>query len=119
MNKKKGVLFAFIGFAVAAACALAFIINANKSVSYSDGIWNGTGDGRNGPIEISVTIENGKIVCADILRESETDFAKPAIRAILDQAVAKGLMNSFDAVSGATISSKATFDSVKNALGKQ
>ena len=116
MNKKKGMLFAFIGFAIAAACALAFIINANKSVSYSDGTWNGTGDGRNGPIEVSVTIENGKIVCADILSESETDFAKPAIRAVLDQAVAKGLMNSFDAVSGATISSKATFDAVRNAL---
>lgn len=116
MNKKKGMLFAFIGFAVAAACALAFIINSNKSVSYADGTWNGTGDGRNGPIEVSVTIENGKIVSADILNESETDFAKPAIRAVLDQAVTKGSMNSFDAVSGATISSKATFDAVKNAL---
>ena len=118
MTRRKGMLFAFIGFAVAASCALAFIINANKSVSYSDGTWNGTGDGRNGPIEISVTIENGKIVCADILSESETDFAKPAIRAVLDQAVAKGLMNSFDAVSGATISSKATFDAVRNALNE-
>lgn len=116
MNKKKGMLFAFVGFALAAACALAFIINSNKSVSYADGTWNGTGDGRNGPIEVSVTIENGKIVSADILSESETDFAKPAIRAVLDQAVAKGSMNSFDAVSGATISSKATFDAVKNAL---
>lgn len=116
MNKKKGMLFAFVGFAVAAACALAFIINSNKSVSYADGTWNGTGDGRNGPIEVSVTIENGKIVSADILNESETDFAKPAIRAVLDQAVTKGSMNSFDAVSGATISSKATFDAVKNAL---
>lgn len=116
MNKKKSLLFAFVGFAIASACALAFIISANKSVSYADGTWNGTGDGRNGPIEVSITIENNKIVSADIVSESETDFAKPAIRAVLDQAVASGSMNSFDAVSGATISSKATFDAVKNAL---
>lgn len=116
MNKKKSLLFAFVGFAIASACALAFIINANKSVSYADGTWNGTGDGRNGPIEVSITIENNKIVSADIVSESETDFAKPAIRTVLDQAVASGSMNSFDAVSGATISSKATFDAVKNAL---
>jgi fumarate reductase flavoprotein subunit len=117
MKKKNRFICALSAFAGASLIAL-FVINshADNAVSYADGVWNGSGNGRNGPIEISITLKDQKIVAADIISEKETDFAKPAIRNVLDQAVSKGTMNSFDAVSGATISSKATFEAVRNAL---
>lgn len=117
MNKKNRFFCALSVFSVASIAGL-LIINAHVSrkVSYADGVWNGKGNGRNGPIEISVTIKDQKIIAADIISEEETDFAKPAIRNVLDQAVSKGSMNSFDAVSGATMSSKATYEAVRMAL---
>lgn len=117
MNKKNRFFCALSVFSVASIAGL-LIINAHVSrkVSYADGVWNGKGNGRNGPIEISVTIKDQKIIAADIISEEETDFAKPAIRNVLDQAVSKGNMNSFDAVSGATMSSKATYEAVRMAL---
>ena len=109
MKGKNRFICALFAFAVASFIAL-FVINSHEdnAVSYADGVWNGSGNGRNGPIEISITVKDQKIVAADIISEKETDFAKPAIRNVLDQAVSKGTMSSFDAVSGATISSKAT-----------
>lgn len=117
MKKKNRFICALSAFAGASLIAL-FVINshADNAVSYADGVWNGSGNGRNGPIQISITLKDQKIVAADIISEKETDFAKSAIRNVLDQAVSKGTMNSFDAVSGATISSKATFEAVRNAL---
>lgn len=117
MKGKNRFICALFAFAVASFIAL-FVINSHEdnAVSYADGVWNGSGNGRNGPIEISITVKDQKIVAADIISEKETDFAKPAIRNVLDQAVSKGTMSSFDAVSGATISSKATFEAVRNAL---
>lgn len=117
MKGKNRFICALSAFAVASFIAL-FVINSHEdnAVSYADGVWNGSGNGRNGPIEISITLKDQKIVAADIISEKETDFAKPAIRNVLDQAVSKGTMSSFDAVSGATISSKATFEAVRNAL---
>ena len=116
--KSKRFIIALASFVVAVAAAFVLIVSCSKTTSYADGTWKGTGDGRNGPIEVSVTVKSGKIVAADILSEEETDFAKPAIRDILDQAVAKGNMKSFDAVSGCTISSKATAQAVNDALDK-
>ncbi|MCR5081811.1 MAG: flavocytochrome c [Treponema sp.] len=117
MKGKNRFICALSAFAVASLIAL-FVINSksDKALSYADGVWNGSCNGRNGPIQISITLKDQKIVAADIISEKETDFAKPAIRNVLDQAVSKGSMNSFDAVSGATISSKATFEAVRNAL---
>lgn len=118
--KRNRFVFIFAGYFVALVAAFMFIISCAKkpSASYSDGTFTGVGEGRNGPVEISITIKDGKIVAGDIISEEETDFAKPAIRDILDQAVSKGNMKSFDAVSGCTISSKATAEAVNNALDK-
>ncbi len=114
---KKDFFGTLIGFVAASIAAIIFIITFSaKSASYADGVWSGKGEGRNGPIEITLTIQNKKIVDYKIVSEEETDFAKPAITNVLNQAVEKGNLNSFDAVTGATISSKATAEAVKAAL---
>lgn len=116
MNKKR-FFSSLIGFIVASMAALIFITTYSlKTPAYADGEWTGRGEGRNGPIEISLTVKNKKIVDYKILSESETDFAKPAIKSVLDQLLAQGNIKSYDAVSGATISSKGTVEAIRNAL---
>lgn len=116
---KKRFIICVVSFCVAVIAAFAVILTFSKSgSSYADGTWTGTGEGRNGPVEVSITVSNGKITDGKIVSESETDFAKPAAQDILDQAISKGNMNSFDAVSGCTITSKATAEAIRNALDK-
>ena len=116
MNKKR-FFSSLIGFIVASIAALIFITTYSlKTPAYADGEWTGRGEGRNGPIEISLTVKNKKIVDYKILSESETDFAKPAIKSVLDQLLAQGNIKSYDAVSGATISSKGIVEAIRNAL---
>lgn len=116
---KKRFIICVVSFCVAVIAAFAVILTFSKSgPSYADGTWTGTGEGRNGPVEVSITVSNGKITDGKIVSESETDFAKPAAQDILDQAISKGNMNSFDAVSGCTITSKATAEAIRNALDK-
>ena len=116
---KKKFIICVVSFCVAVIAAFAVILTFSKSgPSYADGTWTGTGEGRNGPVEVSITVSNGKITDGKIVSESETDFAKPAAQDILDQAISKGNMNSFDAVSGCTITSKATAEAIRNALDK-
>ena len=118
MNKKR-FFSSLIGFIVASIAALIFITTYSlKTSAYADGEWTGRGEGRNGPIEISLTVKNKKIVDYKILSESETDFAKPAIKSVLDQLLAQGNIKSYDAVSGATISSKGTVEAIRNALNQ-
>lgn len=112
---KKFIVSVFV-FIVAVIAAMAVILNFTKAPAYQDGIWNGTGAGRNGAINVSITVENGKITDGKILSEEETDFAKPAAQEIMNQAVAKGNIDSYDAISGATITSKGTAEAIKAAL---
>lgn len=119
MSKKKFII-SICTFAVAVAIAFVFIImnSKNSSAAYADGTWRGESEGRNGLIEISITTMDGAIISGSIISECETDFAKPAIRDILDQAISKGNINSYDVVSGCTISSNATAEAIKDALSK-
>jgi len=118
--KNKKFIFIFAGYFVALVAAFMLIMSCVKkpSASYTDGTYTGVSEGRNGPIELSVTVKDGKIVAGKVLKEEETDFAKPAIQDVLDQAVSKGNIKSFDAVSGCTISSNATAEAIKDALNK-
>ena len=67
MNKKR-FFSSLIGFIVASIAALIFITTYSlKTPAYADGEWTGRGEGRNGPIEISLTVKNKKIVDYKIL----------------------------------------------------
>ena len=78
--------------------------------------YSGTGNGRNGKIEVSITISNGKIVDGKIVSESETEFAKPAAQTILAQAIKNGNAEALDTVSGATLTSNGTIEAIKAAV---
>ena len=115
---KKRFISTLSVYCVAVIAALVLILNFTKAPALQDGVWAGTGNGRNGDIQVSVTVKGGKIIAGKVVLEDETDFAKPAAQEIIDQAVVNGHIKSYDAVSGATITSNGTAEAIKNALAK-
>src|SRR5574344_255049 len=113
---KGKIIVASLVFAAVSALAIICTVNATKTPALKDGTWTGKADGRNGPIELSVTTSGGKITDAKVVAESETDFAKPAEQTIIGQAVKKGSTIALDTVSGATITSTGTIAALNAAL---
>lgn len=118
MNKFIGKKIAAVGlFAVISAAALG-VIACNKGAGsvLSDGTYTGSAEGRNGPISVEITVAEGKVSSARVVKEEETDFAKPAAQAVCDQFVKNNGKGKVDAVTGATITSNATLKALMSAL---
>ncbi|WP_296323688.1 flavocytochrome c [Treponema sp. UBA3813] len=91
----------------------------SKTYSLKDGTFSGEGEGRNGTVEVSVTITGGKVTNAEILNEKETDgIADNAKIQIINQFIEEGNTKNIDVVSGATITSNALLDALDAALAK-
>lgn len=92
----------------------------NLEIGHVDlkGITNGTYDGKydggRWSNEVKVLVENGKITNVDIVKS--VLFDKPEVAAKLFDKVIKEQDTTVDAVSGATVTSKAYLKSVENAL---
>lgn len=85
----------------------------------SDGTFTGTGAGRNGPIQVLITVIDGKLTDAKITKEEETpDIGFPAEQEILDYFITSGGKTDIDAISGATISSNGITEALNAALEK-
>lgn len=103
-------------FAITMALALFASCN-NQKTSLHDGTFLGSGDGRNGVVEVEVTVKDGKISDAKITKESETpEIALPAEEQIIAQFVENGSTSDIDIVSGATITSNAILDALDAAV---
>lgn len=80
-----------------------------------DGVYTGTGQGRNGEITVCVTIDSGEIVDIQIVSHAETpkyfSRAEEIISTILSEQSTE-----VDAVTGATLSSNGIKSAVANAL---
>lgn len=89
---------------------------AVTAASLRDGQYRAQAQGFGGPVEVQVTIENGKITKTEILSaENETpDYLKTA-SVLLDQIVDRQSTD-IDTVSGATFSSRGILDAAKKAL---
>ncbi|MGN0408631.1 MAG: FMN-binding protein, partial [Bacteroides sp.] len=94
--------------------------NLNNYTSFSgaqlaDGVYEGSADGFESTIKVSVTVKNGTVTNIEILEENDTpDFFERAKRIISD-IIDKQSLN-VDAVSGATYSSIGILNAVNNAL---
>ena len=90
-----------------------------------DGEWTGSGEGRSGNIIAKIVVEDGKIVQAIVVSQSESVFAQDAINTILGHAVGKQDLMSVevDGVTGATLTSTGVVDAINMAMlasmGKQ
>ena len=94
------------------------LISCGGKRTFRDGTWTGSGEGRNGPVEVSVTIKDGEVCAAELLSEQETEgIGKPAIQPILEQFLQSGGdTDDVDSVSGATVTSDGLLDALDAAL---
>ena len=117
MSNKKFLLISAV-FLLISVVAIVISCNGSKKAPLNDGEWAGKAEGRNGPIELVLSVKDGKISGARVVSESETDFAKPAEEEIIAQAVKKNSVDGLDTVSGATITSKAMIAALADAALK-
>lgn len=114
MFKKRNFAVSAIIYLAVAFLAIALILNITRSGAENK--FTGTGEGRNGPITVELTVQNGNIKGGRVVSESESDFAKPAAAEMIRQAVQNNSVEKFDAVSGATITSQGTVEAIRAAF---
>lgn len=85
---------------------------------YKDGSYTGSGTGRGGQMNVTVTIENGKIanIVVDSHAES-SDIGAPALDKLIQSAIASN-STEIDGASGATMTSDGFREAVAQALSK-
>ncbi len=84
--------------------------------AYTDGEYTGSGVGMHSNIEVSVTVEGGKITQIDILSQEETPgLSDPAFEQI-PEAIIEAQSTDVDVVTGATMTSQGIIEAVASAL---
>jgi len=84
--------------------------------AWNDGVYVGKADGHNGPLSGEVTVEGGKITAIEVLEHSETPIIGDAGFTVID-AIIEAQSTDVDAVSGASVTSRAVLAAVEDALG--
>ena len=110
------ILFLLLGFTWIMNLSAVYADNGTNPV-YADGTYEGTGQGRNGEIALSVTIENGVISGIQVISQAETPNYWENAKALLDTITENNSVD-VDVVSGATLSSKGIKAAVSDALQK-
>lgn len=88
----------------------------DMSQTFTDGGYKATVDGQDGPMEVEVTIESGKIAKVEVLSNHETiTVGGPALETLPDAIATQNSVN-LDAVSGATLTSERLFNAVIDCL---
>ncbi len=89
---------------------------AGEAPAPADGTWKGSAEGYEGPVEVEVTVAEGKITAVKVTAHKESAPGK-ALTEIPKRIVEKN-STEVDAVTGATISSKAIMGAAAAALKK-
>lgn len=85
---------------------------------YKDGTYTGTGEGKNGPVEVCVTIAGDCITDIAILSSFDEDKYFSRAEAMIPGAILAVQSTEVDVCSGATISSEGIISAVEDALAK-
>ena len=90
--------------------------NPASAATYTDGVYEGVGEGFGGPIKVKVEVAGGKIASIELLEHSETPgIGDTGAQAVIDSIIADQKTD-VDVSSGATFSSNGVMEAVKNAL---
>ena len=83
-----------------------------------DGVWVGSGEGRDGTIIASVEVKDHAVSQVTIVSQSESSFAQETINTLVERAVGReDLLNpEVDAISGATLTSNGVIGAINMAL---
>ena len=84
---------------------------------FTDGTYEATVDGHNGPLSVVVTVEGGVITNVEVTEHAETEgLADPALENVTANIVTRNGTD-VDVVSSATVTSEAIISAVEKALG--
>ena len=82
----------------------------------ADGVYEGSAEGRNGAVTVSVQIENGAVAAVSVTAHNETPgISDPAIEKI-PVSIVENQSVAVDVVAGATVTSNAILEATKEAL---
>lgn len=84
--------------------------------NYVDGVYTGKGTGNGGEIEVSVTVEGGNVVSAQLVSHNETPGIYESAEKNIVANVIRTQSTDVDTVSGATNSSKGIIEAIQDAL---
>ena len=91
-------------------------VSGSAFESLTDGVYTGTGSGRNGDVKVSVTVENGKVVSITVISSNEdAPYMSRAEDTVLGEIIEAQSID-VRTVSGATMSSNGIIDAVADAL---
>lgn len=94
----------------------ALLLGSLTGCGKKSGTFKGTAEGKNGDVTVEVTLKNGEITNVEVTDQQETKgIADPALEKVPQEIVDAGTPN-VDAVSGATVTSNAIMNAVKDAL---
>ena len=114
--KKVFLLLCCVLLALTTACS------TGTTTSIKDGSYTASSDGNNGPVEVAVTIEGGKIASVEIVNNAETPEIAGTVFEKFPAMIVEHQTLKIDAVSGATNTSNAVLnavaDCIKQAGGK-
>ena len=86
--------------------------------TYKDGVYEGTGTGFNGPINVTVTVEGGKIAKVEVTKQAETaNIGGVALPSYCEQVVEKQNLE-IDVVATSSNTLKGFKEAVNDALSK-
>ena len=111
-----------ISVCLACAAMAALIVSCGKpaqsAAQWKDGAYTGKADGVHGEIDLTVTVAGGKITAVEVTHQSEAPGVSDlALQRVPQEIVAKQ-STKVDAVSGASLSSKAIMAAAEDALSK-
>ena len=103
---------------VATLLASLGMVGMAQAGTVKNGTFEATGQGRNGPIDVSVTFKSGKIQAVKVLKQSETvGIADTALKEF-PQRLVKGNSTAVDSVAGATLTSNGIRQGVNETIRK-
>jgi uncharacterized protein with FMN-binding domain len=89
---------------------------STKKPIYTDGVYEGIGQGHHGPIKVKVIVEEKKIKRIQIIEQQETPYLCDIVYEKLPKRIIKANSTDVDVVAGATFTSNGLIEAVNNAL---
>lgn len=91
-------------------------IETQQKITYKDGIYIGSSEGKNGEIKVKVTVKDGRIHNIEILSHSDTENLFEIVYKKIISAVYEKQSAEVEIVSGATLTSNGLIRAIGNAL---
>jgi len=104
---------------LAALAAAVLVASCSEAPSkWKDGAWQGKAEGAHGDVVLTVTVEKGKIKAITVDQQQEASGVSDAAFERVPREIIQKQSTNVDAVSGASLSSKAIMAAADDALAK-